>query len=307
MFDKILVPLDGSVAAERALEPALQLARLVEGELLLLHSLAAVQRTMPDFGWEYAWLWPEEIRRLPRSRAEGYLSDVAQRLAQPGVSIATLLQEGDDATVVLETAIEEQVDLIVMSAYGYSAAARWSLGSVTERVLHSAPCPVLVVRSSKPIEKILLTLDGSSLSELCLQPGLEMARLLHAQVTLLHVCSPVPAPQRVLTGEGKIAAGVDSLVRDERAMAASYLSKIASAYRPLCCSGCEIITEVCEGAVVEQILAYATAHEIDLIVMTTHGRGGLKRWIYGSNAVKVVHNAQTDLLIVRPPPERLRD
>jgi nucleotide-binding universal stress UspA family protein len=307
MFNKILVPLDGSVAAERALDPALSLARLVEGEVLLVHSLVPVQKNMPDCGWEYAWLWPEEMLELPQSQAETYLAALGKRFTQPGVTVQPLLLEGDEAGVVLDTAEDERADLIVMSAYGSSATAGWSMGSITERVLHNAPCPVLVVHSSRPIQRILIALDGSSLSELCLRPGFEIARLLDASVTLLHVCPPVERRQAALVYDTMVAGSADTLVRDERAAAEDYLSKIARTYAPESCSGCAITTEVAEGVVAEQILAYTAVHECDLIVMTTHGRTGLKRWIYGSNAAKVVRNARTNLLIVRPARERLRD
>ena len=98
-----------------------------------------------------------------------------------------MITDGDEASTILETASAENVDLIVMTTHGRTGLTRWVLGSVTERVLHDAPCPVLVMRTSTPLQKVLITLDGSVIAEYALEPGLAVARALDAQVRLLAV------------------------------------------------------------------------------------------------------------------------
>ena len=122
-----------------------------------------------------------------RNDALIYLETIRKSNEQPDLHIQTRLVEGDVAGAIVDTALSEQVDLIVMSTHGYSGLTRWVLGSVTEKVLRSAPCPVLAVRAARHPQKVLITLDGSPLSERAIEPGLAVAQSLNAAVTLLRV------------------------------------------------------------------------------------------------------------------------
>jgi len=187
-------------------------------------------------------------------------------------------------------------DLIVMSSHGYSGVTRWMLGSVAEKVLRKAPCPVLVIRSSRPIWRVLVPLDGSPLAEAALQPALAVAAGLGAEVTLLRA---IGAPEaEVLKQLDKVEKGLSQRVLEDMSAAAkTYLREVSDRHRR---AGAEIKTAVVDGSAAAGILDYAEARDMDLIAMSTHGRTGLQRWIYGSVTEKVLHGAQHSMLVVRP-------
>jgi nucleotide-binding universal stress UspA family protein len=174
--------------------------------------------------------------------------------------------------VIIDVAEEESAELIVMSTRGHDGFAHLMLGSVTERVLHHAPCPVLAVRDDKPLNKILVTLDGSELSEAALEPAINTARRLEAEVTLLQV--------------------VEKL-KDEDA---GYLAGVAARYAD---DAVQPATVTLYGSPVTQILNHIQENEIDLVVMSTHGRSGIRRWLYGSVSEKLLRHAPCAVMIVR--------
>jgi nucleotide-binding universal stress UspA family protein len=293
MFTKILVPLDGSKLAERALEPALALARQVEGKLILLRAPAADMVLLPDMAAGYA---PAEAYDAPHDSAREYLLTQQQQWAYAGVPIHTRVAEGSVADVIVDTAAAEKADLIVMSSHGYSGITRWVLGSVAERVLHAAPCPVLVVRSPKLIRHVLIPLDGSALAERAVAPGLELAAGVQAEVTLLRAIPTVEAEvlERLEQVEQGLGQRLQSDLYDE---ADEYLARVAAAHRP---AGLLLKTLVVTEHPAEAILDYVEYHGVDAVAMSTHGYTGLKRWTYGSVTEKVLRGARTcSVLVVR--------
>ena len=298
MFKRIMVPLDGSELAERALTPALSMAKHTGAELLLLNApmiapaLTAVVHTydLPTFDLS-----------MKKMHAEGeeYLTHKRDTLRHNGVVIRKQVVEGDPATVIVETAAEERVDLIIMSTHGYAGLERWVMGSVTERVLQQAPCPVLVVRSRQPITKVVITLDGSELAEQALAPGLATAACFDAPVTLLRVKEQnnQPNPQFVRQLEHVEAGLGQHMLDDFYANADNYLERKRiegqDTYRHL-----ESVTM--QGAPANLIVDYVENNGVDLVVMATHGRTGIGRWVYGSVAQKVLRSVPCAMLVVRP-------
>jgi nucleotide-binding universal stress UspA family protein len=284
MFSKILVPLDGSPLSERALPPALAVAQSASAHLLLARVPTLAGSHEPPTGRSL-----EVARREIRT----YLAGVRQA-QPPEVNLTTLMPEGDVASAIVDTAAAERADLIVMSTHGYSGLTRWVLGSVTEKVLRTAPCPVLAVRAPDTIQKIAITLDGSELSERALEPGLELAQHLHADVTLLR-CVPYAAINDSLdeVERGLGRRPQQDLIDEAAAYLAARLERAAR-------SGLEIKTEVRVGPAADNIYEFVETYHTDLIVMATHGRTGVQRWVYGSVTEKVLHSVNTSLLVVRP-------
>jgi nucleotide-binding universal stress UspA family protein len=189
----------------------------------------------------------------------------------------------------------------VMSSHGYSGLARWLLGSVAEKVLRGADCPVLVVRSIMPITRILITLDGSPLSAHVLEPAMQIARRTLADVTLLRALPPLDPYE--LQAMDAHEAGLGQRLREElRDQAQTYLW---SAAEPYARQGMTIHTVVEYGEAAQTIMDYAERAEIDLIAMATHGRTGLRRWRYGSVTEKVLRATGRSMLVVRPPDAEL--
>lgn len=305
MFKKILVPLDGSDLAERALEPALALAdQQAESEVILL-SVPVYRDILVPSSAGFDLLLPDQSLDQFRDDVETYLEDVKSGWKRPNTQLQTIVADGDVASVIVDTAEEEDVDLIVMTTHGYSGFSRWLLGSVTERVLRSAPCPVLAIREKRPLANILITLDGSGLAETALAPGMEIARLLGGHVTLLEVdqeanlgaieLSMLEVAEAGLSRHVQKGSGDDHLI--------NYLNHTADKYRS---QGLSVETVVMEGEPARSILDFAEAQEIDLIVMTTHGRTGLKRWVYGSVTEKVLRSTEAAMLIIRSAKEQLK-
>lgn len=306
MFKKVLVPLDGSPLAEQAMIPAVQLARALKAEMLLLRSIQPVYTMMPVVAGEYEWAWPEYAREDSRREIRDYLEVVRRQHECPDCAIRAITHEGDPAGVIVDTVAEEGIDLIIMSTHGQTGVRRAVFGSVTERVLHSVACPVLVTRSADPIRRVLIALDGSELAELAVPPALEIARALGARVILLRVNEMLPLnPLDVtMSWDWDAEAPQRKLVGELRQTAETYLRDIAARYE---LSAADVQTIVLDGSPVDRIQEFARLYGIDLIAMSTHGRTGLRRWLYGSVTAKVMRGSDRSMLIVRPPEEELRE
>jgi len=296
MFNKILVPLDGSPRSEHALSPALALAQEPGTDILVARVPTVAGSHEPPTGREL-----EVARREIRT----YFEDLRQA-QPPAIKFTTLVPEGNVASAIADTATAEHADLIVMSTHGYSGVTRWLLGSVTEKVLRTAPCPVLAVRAPasagvpNPIRQIAITLDGSELSERALAPGLELAQRLHASVTLLR-CVPFAALDGSLDQvEHGLGRRMQQDLIDEATAYLTARSASSAQSERLAPSGVEIKTEVRVGPAADNIYEFVETYGTDLIVMATHGRTGMQRWVYGSVTEKVLHSVNTSLLVVRP-------
>jgi nucleotide-binding universal stress UspA family protein len=306
MFKKILVPLDGFQAAEQALVVAGVLARAEAAQLLLLRSVQSFYTPAPvdaALTTEFEWSLPPSAAPGRQREAQAYLAAIARRHECAGCTVHTCVEEGDAAGVIVDTATAEAVDLIVMSDQRRTGLR---LGNVTERVLHSVACPVLLTRTAAPIRRVLIALDGSPLGERALPPALAVARALGAQVVLLRVSDTLPLnPLEIgLMWEWEPVPS-DRQTMDELRHAAEAYLRDAAARHGL--GPDEAQTLVLDGAPADRIQEYARLSPIDLIAMSTHGRTGLRRWLYGSVTAKVMHSTDRAMLIVRPPGEALRE
>lgn len=142
-YAKILVPLDGSEFAERALEPALAIAQPMEAEVVLFRVAQPIPRTqaladMPD-------VYNDVVAAAYRE-AESYLREIQARLGYPHLAIEHRAGEEGVARQILDYAAQNEVEMIVMTSHGRTGVRRWVYGSVTEKLLHSCPCSILIVR-----------------------------------------------------------------------------------------------------------------------------------------------------------------
>ena len=142
-FEKILVPLDGSDFAEKALEPAVAIARPMDAELVLFRVAQPVPRTralaeMPD-------VYNEVVAATFRD-AEDYLADVTARIGYDRTVVELRTAAEGVARQILDYASGSTVDLIIMSSHGRTGVDRWVHGSVTEKVLRNCGCNTLIIR-----------------------------------------------------------------------------------------------------------------------------------------------------------------
>ena len=303
MFDRLLIPLDGSQLAERALEPGFTLASAGRSQVILLR-VPVYRQIMSPSAAGYGWISPDQEPARGLNEAAEYLEAKVADYNLPDLEILPVVKRGDVASTIVDTAVDNQVNLIVLTTHGYSGITRWMLGSVTERVLRGAPCPVLVIRHEDPIRRILICLDGSKLAEQALESGFEIASRLAERVTLLRVDHQESLSNIELglleMADSELCKEMDQHPENRLHY---YLDCIRSKYDD---RGLPIETAVVKGDPAQAILEFAEEHAVDMIAMATHGYSGLRRWVYGSVTEKVLRKACSAMLVVRPPVELLR-
>lgn len=153
-FKRILVPLDGSRLGERALPLATTLARQFEGQLLLIRAIDFLHPSVlsPHLTTTTAEMMTQAYKQA-HQEAYDYLQAWQTKLGRQGLKVEILLSESSPAEAILDTASAQSVDCIVMGTHGRGGLARWTLGSVADKVIHHAPCPVLLVRQTSTIEE----------------------------------------------------------------------------------------------------------------------------------------------------------
>jgi nucleotide-binding universal stress UspA family protein len=145
----------------------------------------------------------------------------------------------------------------------------------------------------KTYQHILVPLDSSNLAELALDDAFALAQLSQAKITLLHVIPPFESVLAVETGH---PVYIDQQWDQHKTMAIEYLQGVCSR---LSCPEIAIETVVETGLAAETIIEYATTKAVDMIVMATHGRSGIQRWVFGSVADKVLRGADVPVLLTR--------
>lgn len=302
-FRNILVPLDGSELAEKALGPANQIAVAMAHradaatvKLTLLRALTPMAMLAAD-----PYLY-DEMMRMSIDEAQAYLNLVASRLPASNVAVETKTMNGSPAEAIIQYAEENDIDLVVMSSHGRTGSSRWVYGSVAEKVMHHAPCATAIIRAHVEVSmfqnrKMLVPLDGSELAERALEPALALARAVNSNVYLLRVV-PVrePIPESLTPAGEQIEAALNSADLEEKGAAEAYLQHVFSAHEN---QHLFFDVQTTDGDVADTIVTYADANHIDLIVMSSHGRSGLGRWLHGSVAEKVLRGANCATLIVR--------
>jgi nucleotide-binding universal stress UspA family protein len=294
MFKHILVPLDGSLLAERALAPATNFAEAMSAKLTLL-------RVVPQFAILAADpMLYEEMNRLGDEESLSYLRSKADAL-NLSVPINVTSETGQPADTIIQFAENHKVDLIMISSHGRSGLNRWVYGSVAERVMRQAPCATTIINARLVHElplcrKILVPLDGSDLAERALEPGRQLAAAMGADLHLLRVATS--AHQLMETSSMKEV--FDEIEDKEVQEAETYLK---SKYSDVSDGQVFIKVDVAKGTVAESIVNYAAEQQINMIVISSHGRTGLQRWVYGSVAEKVLRSACCATMIIREKAE----
>lgn len=299
MIARILVPLDGSRLAAQALSDAALVATGF-GAKILLFRVIDLESAPPQADGS-----TERIH--PCDEAESYLCTVSKELTAQSLEVECHVSAGRPAESIVAYANSQAVDLIVMSTHGRGGIGRWVYGSVADKVLRGADVPVLLIRASEgdrsagsqSYQRLLVPLDGSEVAELALPFAEAWARTFDAELILLRV--PTLPPYVSLGPEASMM--VPSLLSDAYSEADAYLANVVRRIRA---QGLTVHKAAVEpGGVAETIIDYANDSDIDCIVMSTHGRSGLQRWVYGSVADRVLRGASAPILLVRASEEQL--
>src|SRR5437868_70500 len=328
MFKRILVPLDGSGRAERALPIAARLARATGGSIFLVRVLSTEPARLPSAPGKPNLV--QTIGQADRALAESYLAGVAESELLTGIPVQTYVPVGLISPSILTLAANRHADIIVMCSHGYTGVRRWwMLGSVAAKVARFAQIPVLVLREggSVPEERnpgdpplrVLVPLDGSDYAKAALVPAAYLAAGLAAPgkggLHLTHVAQAAHEA-RVPTRTARATARSAQSTQTDLNMAREYLAATIhrlgdrSEYPELADFNLELtFSVVADEDIAQGIIRVAEnggddeGAEVfggcDAIAMTTQGYSGPQPWV-GSVTERILHTSRLPMMFVRP-------
>ncbi len=289
MFQKILLPLDGSEVSEAALPYADELASRLGGELVLYHVHSKEH---------------EHQQRMYRVYLESLAHSLKSHAGQGGASVSVKVEAGEVRDNICSMVDTDRVDLIVMTAVSASGLRVGKmLGAVTDHVCRTVPVPVLLVRPQKSpvvpgtgplLKQVLLPTDGSDLSRLAFPVAMELASRLQLKITLFEMATLF----RVYDdGSGQMPYIDYKTLNDlEQQRVEANLKQFEGELRA---RGLEVNSVSRLGFdAAQEIIELSGKINADLVIMSTHGRTGLGRWIFGNVAEKVLRHGNTPLLLV---------
>ncbi len=292
-FKHIVVPTDFSDTAQTALSLAAEFAGWYRAEIDLVN---AVDATVYAYaGYPFASLSQELV-----SGAEEALQKLKLPAAAKDVAIHRYILSGNPANEILAHARRSGADLIVIGTQGRGPVARMILGSVADRVLSEATCPVIVTKAPKgtvkhprskrkPLARILFPTDFSDTARKALDRAIALTEDMDAELHVVHVVDDTLISTHVEQERAVILKDLRRHALDQmrNEMPAELLQNF------------ETIAAVKRGDPGKQIAAYAETHGCDMIVMGSHGRTGVGRLLLGSVADKVVRRAKCPVFIER--------
>jgi nucleotide-binding universal stress UspA family protein len=322
MFKRILVPLDGSPRAESALAVAARVARASDATIVLLQVVSIPAMYTPYiYGPDMAQspMYAQELLDIEQLNAEKYLAEIAKSDTLAGIKVEKTVIPGTAGMIILDTASEEHIDLIVMSSHGETGFKRWALGSVAQHVSRHSSVPVLVLREDgtaptsafpdrlRPLRSIiaLVALDGSKMAEATLEPAAYLVAALAApsQGTLLlsTVVNWRPARNKFENEEHMLDEARRYLIGIAERLQGGELAKLNLAIEWSTEESKDVADALIKAA--ERGTSTESSHEFtgcDLIAIATHGRGGMQRLVMGSVTERVLGATKLPMLIVRP-------
>ena len=285
-LERILCPIDFSEFSVKAYDYAQSLAWHYKAELLVQHVLYS----HPAFYTDAAY---KEICQKLRTDALRKLREFTKRRTRTKVQPQCVVQDGIASDQILSFAEAQAVNLIVMGTHGLRGIDRLMLGSVTERVLRKARCPVLAVRkpvhdvvspgeNADPIElkSIVLCMDFSDHAHHALNYALSMAKEYKSELTLLHVLEDMPGSP------------------DLQSATADVVKQLEESIPPDAPEGCWVNSLVRIGKPYQQIIQLALEARTDLVIMGVRGRAALDIALFGSTIYRVIQLGSCPVLAV---------
>lgn len=292
-FTKIVVPTDFSETAETAINMASEIAAWYRAQLDVVNVVDATVYAYA--GYPFAALSNELT-----TGAEEALRKLKLPPAAKGLTVNRYVLSGTPAAEINAHAARHKADLIVMGTHGYGTVARFFLGSVADKVLHTAECPVLITKApkgkvkhpkkkQKAISRVLFPTDFSETANLALKRAVALVEDFDAELFVLHVVDDTLISTHVQTER-------ELILKELRAHALEEMKKGLPVHL---LENFDTVGAVKRGEPGKAIAAYAETHACDLIVMGSHGRTGVKRALLGSVADKVVRQAKCGVFIER--------
>lgn len=302
MFNHILVPLDGSRLAETVLPHLVALASAFGARATLLRVVeqepSGQTRSVDPMDW-----------RISRAQSKAYLDEQANLLAESGLEVETALLEGQPAERIVEYAHAERADLILVSSHGRSGLSRWNISSVVQKIILQARTSIMIVRAYQPAvadltglryRRLLVPLDCSQRAEVALSPSVTLARAHDARMILAHVVHipEMTCPEPLRDDDRAL---VERITERNQHGATVYLDQLSERL------GIETETRIVVSDSPTMALDdLVESEEIDVVVISAHGRSARGRWPYGSVTIGLISYGSTPLIIVQDlPPESI--
>lgn len=299
MFNRILVPLDGSSLAECVLPHVITMARATGAEVTLLRAIEQNHKSEPvpsidPLDWH-----------LYKAEAQAYLDGVNSRLQATGLFAKSVLLEGNAAERIVEFVQEADIDLIILSSHGRSGLSGWNISSVVQKVILRAYTSVLIIpayqATHSPLvdteltyRRILAPLDGSQRAE-CILPVLSsgLSQAPDSELLLLHVVARPEMPRRTpLTAEDRELA--ERLVERNYDEMSKYLTQLKSRL-----PGNVQIDIRTSDNVIATLHNIVEEEAVDLVLLSAHGYTGENKHPYGSVVTSFIAYGTKPLLIVQ--------
>jgi nucleotide-binding universal stress UspA family protein len=306
----VLAPIDGSARALRAVPWAASLAG-PGGTVVLLRALPP-QPAFAEALFAFTGGGHEGVQGIQDAWSDvatADLDEAEKAITGSGVTVERLIAEAEPEEAIAAAADERKVDMIAMASHGRGAIGRAIFGSVADRVSRISTVPVLILRTPDEevedttvrVDRIVAPLDGSELATESLPVVVELAKRFKAPVHVVRVIDPVSG-MPVTPGAFGPAPAITSELADRvwRETEAEAKRTVSSAVAHLQAEGVEATGATLTGS---PFFSISEATEPgDLIVLTSHGRGGVRRWLLGSVAEKLVREAPAPVMLVPASP-----
>lgn len=281
----ILVALDGSEIAEGVLGPAEILSSALRTHLALVSVLEDPSDLEPGVA--------VEMERLGQEHFASYLAGVRERLHRP--DIKTTVRVGNPAEEILACAFQINAGMIAIATHGRSGISRWMYGSTASALLQRSTVPILVVgpscRPTNELRNVMVPLDGSQLAEEALGAALQIRDAHHSKLSLVRIV-PWAVEEFPYTLP---SAYVIDLDKELELGATAYMNLQKELV------GGEVRTHLIRGGgTANQLMEFVERGEVDLVVMSTHGRAGVTRAALGSTADRMLQATAPILLVPAP-------
>ena len=282
MYTRILVATGGSPWSDAAVAYATALAAHVHADLCVLTVLNITGvYAMPD-----VMASSEMLMESVEQQGQDMLAHSTARATEAGVAPVAILKWGNIPETILQTAAEEQCDLIVLGSRGLSGFKRLMLGSISNAVAAKAHCPVLLIKAPPVVplrwQRVLVATGGSPWSEAAVDHALTLAQAQHLAMCVLYV----------EVRRGRRAEHPPEITADGQNILALAEARTVAAHIPY-------TMQFAYGEVVSTILTTATSQQCDVIVLGSRGLTGFKRLMLGSTSNAVAATAAVPVLIVK--------
>jgi nucleotide-binding universal stress UspA family protein len=284
-FNNIVVLLDGSPYAAQAL-PWAKLFCLNTGAHLTL--LSAIKSQLPDLNYEFATIF---------AKRKDYLESVKKELGDEGIQVDFTIRTGFIADAAQLLVHEQNVDLVVTATRGKSGVKNWSSGGLSRKLIQKINQPILLVQVSEngqgaepKLDRILVPLDGSIFSERVLPYARALAQTFVSELILLTIPA-VPEPEDYHAP----AEVINTIRRNAETEITDFLDAVARSLRK---DDLSVRTIVAGSLPARTIVNTAKEEDVDLIMSTSRGRGGIELFFLGSEAQRIVENSEKTILMM---------